>query len=321
MSAHTAPPSRNHPSRSPPLALGALLAWAGTARAQSETELWSSNLTVGVATVRRYEMRGYTTAEPEVDGTLGRLTDNDFGYASGGYRVTSLFGFRDDPPERSRLRLWSQVAVRPAQALAAAPDGAARLDASGLGLAELPPLGRFAALERLDLSDNALADIAPLAALGTLRELDLSGNRIADLGPLAALGALERLDLAGNRVTDLAPLADLAGLRVLVLDRNRVTDLWPLSHLGGLEQLGLADNAVTDVTALQDLGRLRRLDLGGGRVADLSPLGDVGSLEWLALPDGPADAAAALGRLTGLRWLWPGTPHRGGERAIPGGER
>ena len=141
MSAHTAPPSRNHPSRSPPLALGALLAWAGTARAQSETELWSSNLTVGVATVRRYEMRGYTTAEPEVDGTLGRLTDNDFGYASGGYRVTSLFGFRDDPPERSRLRLWSQVAVRPAQALAAAPDGAARLDASGLGLAELPPLG------------------------------------------------------------------------------------------------------------------------------------------------------------------------------------
>ena len=213
------------------------------------------------------------------------------------------------------------VAVRPSHALASAPDGAVRIDASGLGLAELPPLGRFAALERLDLSDNALEDIAPLAALGTLRELDLSGNRIADLASLAALGGLERLDLAGNRVTDLAPLAGVAGLRVLVLDGNRVADLWPLSHLGGLEQLGLADSAVTDITALQDLGRLRRLDLGGGRVADLSPLGDVGSLEWLALPDGPADAATALGRLTGLRWLWPGTPQRGGEGVIPSEER
>ena len=64
--------------------------------APTQTSLLTGTLTVGVATVRRYEMRGYTASEPEVDGTLGRLTDNDFGYDNRGYRVTSLFRFRDD---------------------------------------------------------------------------------------------------------------------------------------------------------------------------------------------------------------------------------
>ena len=190
--------------------------------------------------------------------------------------------------------------------LAAAPDGAVRLDASGAGLAVLPPLGRLAALERLDLSDNELADVGPLAELGTLRELDLSGNRIAALWPLRALHGLERLDLSGNRVSDVAALAELASLRVLLLDGNAVADLGPLSYLTALEHLGLAGNRVADVAALQDLPRLRRLDLGGNPVADLSPLGDIGSLVWLALPGDPAAAADALARLTGLRWVWPG---------------
>ena len=189
--------------------------------------------------------------------------------------------------------------------LGTAPPGVARLDASGLSLADLAGLGGFVALERLDLSDNALADLVGIEAHAGLRELDLSGNRIRDTGPLAALTALERLDLAGNRVTDVAPLAGLAALRVLVLDGNAVADLGPLTHLASLEHLALADNAVVDVTPLQDLTRLRRLDLGGNPVVDLSPLGDVGSLEWLALPGEREAAADALTRLTGLRWVWP----------------
>ena len=193
-----------------------------------------------------------------------------------------------------------------AQRLGAAPMDAARLDASGLGLADLSALAPFGALVRLDLSDNALADLRGIGAHGSLRELDLSGNRIADAGPLRALHALERLDLSGNRVADIAPLAGLPALAVLVLDGNAVADLGPLTHLAALEHLGLAGNAVADVAPLQDLPRLRRLDLGGNPVSDLSPLGDVGSLEWLALPGEPAAAADALARLTGLRWTWPG---------------
>ncbi len=194
--------------------------------------------------------------------------------------------------------------------LATAPADATRLDASGLGLADLSALGAFATLERLDLSDNALADLAGIEVHRGLRELDLAGNRIADLGPLRALHALERLDLAGNRVADVSPLAGLPALRVLVLDGNAVTDLGPLTHLAALEHLGLAGNRVPDVTPLQDLPRLRRLDLGGNPVSDLSPLGDVASLEWIALPGQSAAAADALARLTGLRWMWPGTADR-----------
>ncbi len=198
--------------------------------------------------------------------------------------------------------------------LATAPPDARRLDASGLGLADLAPLRGFAALERVDLSDNALADLRGIEAHGALRELDLAGNRIADLGPLRALHALERLDLAGNRVADVSPLAGLPALRVLVLDGNAVSDLGPLTHLAALEHLGLAGNRVPDVTPLQDLPRLRRLDLGGNPVSDLSPLGDVGALEWIALPGESAAAADTLARLTGLRWVWPATaPARGGD--------
>ena len=201
----------------------------------------------------------------------------------------------------------------PAARFAAAPPDAVRLDASGLGLADLAMLAPFTALERLDLSDNALADLSGIGAHAGLRELDLSGNRVADLGPLRALEALERLDLSGNLVIDIAPLAGLPALAVLVLDGNAVADLGALTHLAALEHLSLADNAVPDVTPLQDLQRLRRLDLGGNPVADLSPLGDVGSLEWLSLPGEPEAAADALVRLTGLRWVWPGAaPARDG---------
>ena len=194
----------------------------------------------------------------------------------------------------------------PAARFAAVPADAVRLDASGLGLADLAMLAPFTALERLDLSGNSLADLSGIGAHAGVRELDLSGNRIADLDPLRALHALERLDLSDNLVIDIAPLAGLPALAVLVLDGNAVADLGPLTHLAALEHLSLADNAVPDVTPLQDLQRLRRLDLGGNPVADLSPLGDVGSLEWLALPGERAAAAEALVRLTGLRWVWPG---------------
>ena len=103
------------------------------------------------------------------------------------------------------------VSVRPADPLAAAPNDAVRLDASGLGLAELPPLDRFAALERLDLSDNALIDISALSGLHTLESLDLSGNAVSDLAPLAGLTELRRLDLSGNRIDELWPIGGLWG--------------------------------------------------------------------------------------------------------------
>ena len=197
---------------------------------------------------------------------------------------------------------------RPADPLAAASEDAVRLDASGLGLAEVWGVARLTALERLDLSGNAVSDLSPLAGLANLRDLDLSGNQATDLWPLSGLHVLERLDLSGNAVTDVQALAGLANLKVLLLDGNAVADLGPLTHLAALENLGLAGNWVGDLAALQDLPRLRRLDLSGNPAADLSPLGDVGPLVWLALPGRRVAASAGtLGRLTELRWVWLGS--------------
>ena len=201
----------------------------------------------------------------------------------------------------------AMVDLRHADPLAVAPNGALRLDASGLGLTEVWGLARFTALERLDLSENALTDLSPLAGLVNLRDLDLSRNRVADLWPLAGLLGLERLDLSGNRVTDVQALAGLANLEVLLLDGNAVADAWPLAALGRLENLSLGGNRIGDMTALQDLAYLRRLDLTGNPAADLSPLGDVGSLVWLALPGRRVSASEqTLGRLTRLGWVWLG---------------
>ncbi len=197
------------------------------------------------------------------------------------------------------------VDLRHADPLAAAADGALRLDASGRGLTEVWGLARFTALERLDLSGNALTDLSPLAGLVNLRDLDLSRNRVADLWPLAGLYNLERLNLADNVVTDVAALAGLPNLTVLLLDGNAVADLWPLGQLATLENLGLGGNRIGDLTALQDLPHLRRLDLAGNPAADLSPLGDLGSLVWLALPGRRVGASEqTLGRLTRLGWVW-----------------
>ena len=200
------------------------------------------------------------------------------------------------------------VDYRPVDPLAAATADAVRLDASGLGLAEVWGVARLTALERLDLSGNAVSDLSPLAGLANLRDLDLSGNQATDLWPLSGLHVLERLDLSGNAVTDVQALAGLANLKVLLLDGNAVADLGPLTHLAALENLGLAGNWVGDLAALQDLPRLRRLDLSGNPAADLSPLGDVGPLVWLALPGRRVAASAGtLGRLTELRWVWLGS--------------
>ena len=219
-----------------------------------------------------------------------------------GVRVENLTGVED---AAARLPAApAATAARPVDPIAAAPDDARVLDASGLGLADLSGVARLPALERLDLSCNALADLSPLAALGALRDLDLSGNRIADLSPLGALHALERLDVSDNAVADASALAGLPRLRVLLLDGNAVTDLGPLTHLATLENLGLAGNAVTDVTALQDLAALRRLDLGGNRIADLSPLGDVAGLVWLDVTGVPMTDGSGVGRLPALRWLF-----------------
>ncbi len=229
--------------------------------------------------------------------------------AAGTIRSAPWDGIAADNVTGTDLPRTADASARPAaERLGTAPPDALRLDASGLGLADLAALGAFASLERVDLSDNALAGLAGIGAHAVLRELDLSGNRVADLGPLRGLHALERLDVSGNLVADVSALAGLPALKVLVLDGNAVADLGPLTHLASLEHLSLADNAVEDVTALQDLPRLRRLDLGGNPVSALSPLGDVGSLQWLALPGEPAAAADVLARLTGLRWMWPAEP-------------
>ncbi|MCY3814170.1 MAG: sulfatase-like hydrolase/transferase [Gammaproteobacteria bacterium] len=197
---------------------------------------------------------------------------------------------------------------RPADPLAAAAEDTLRLDASGLGLADLWGVARLTALERVDLSDNAVSDLSPLAGLANLRDLDLSGNRVTDLWPLSGMYALERLNLSANAVADVQALAALPNLKVVLLDGNAVSDIGPLTHLTALENLGLAGNPVADLTALQDLPRLRRLDLTGNPAADMSPLGDVGSLVWLTLPGHRVGASAGtLGRLTELRWVWFGT--------------
>ena len=193
------------------------------------------------------------------------------------------------------------VSGRPADPLAAVPDDAVSLDASGLGLAVLPPLDRFAALERLDLSNNALADISALSGMHALKSLDLSGNALSDLAPLAGLTKLRRLNLSGNRINDLWPIGGSWKLEVLLLDGNRVTDVGELTHLGRLENLGLAGNLLHDVGPLADLWSLRRLDLGGNPAMDLSPLGDLKTIVWLRLPRSSADAPTH--RMVRLRWL------------------
>ena len=197
------------------------------------------------------------------------------------------------------------VGLVPAGPVAPAPADLDSLDASRLGLADVPAIRHLTRLRELDLSGNALTDLSALAGLTAMRSLDLSNNRIEDLSPLAGLLELRRLDVTGNRIVDLSALAGLPNLESLLVDGNRVDSVEPLTNLHALRNLGLSDNRLSDVAALADLSALWRLDLGGNRIADLGPIGDLDRLLWLRLAGNPAADMAPLQRLGRLHWLQP----------------
>ena len=186
-----------------------------------------------------------------------------------------------------------------------------RLEAAGLGIADLTGLEHAVNLTRLDLGiihgdkwhTNPISDVSPLAALTQLTSLNLNGTDIWDVSPLAALTQLTGLTLFATDIWDVSPLAALTQLTWLNLWGTDVSDVSPLAALTQLTSLNLNGTAVSDVSPLAHLTQLGRLNLRYTHVSDVSALANLTQLETLDLWDTAVSDVSPLAALTQLTEL------------------
>jgi hypothetical protein len=157
------------------------------------------------------------------------------------------------------------------------PDGATRVDLSGLEIGRLAGL-RGHGVTELDLSGTNVRQLDETRGLG-LRRLNLRGTKVTDLRPLAGQ-PLEEL-VCGEEVTDLGPLRGLP-LKALDVSGSQVSDLSPVEGMA-LEEVRLSGSAVESLEPLRGMP-LKRLYVNATGVTDFGVIGSLQNLEVLDLP-------------------------------------
>jgi hypothetical protein len=177
------------------------------------------------------------------------------------------------------LRVATNTAGQPCDALAAAAGKATELDLSGKGLKTLAPLASLTQLKTLKVFDDPIEDLAPVGKLVHLNGFHSNDGTYTTLAPLSALVELETLALAKAPAGDLSPLASLARLRQLWAFRMPVTDLAPLAKLAKLQNLYVWDDKIASLEPLRGLTALTDIALSGNQISDLAPLAGLTSLK------------------------------------------
>ncbi|MDB5930590.1 MAG: protein kinase [Polaromonas sp.] len=177
------------------------------------------------------------------------------GALAGSRRLTLSCGLTRFPPEIFSLADTLEILDLSNNALAALPDGLARLHrlriifCSNNRFTELPAvLGRCPALTMIGFRANQISRVPAAALPPALRWLVLTDNRIGELpAGIGGCTELQKLMLAGNRLQALPPeMATCTRLELLRIAANRFDALpgWLLA-LPRLAWLGFAGNPLS----------------------------------------------------------------------------
>ncbi|MBI2433140.1 MAG: DUF1565 domain-containing protein, partial [Candidatus Hydrogenedentes bacterium] len=141
---------------------------------------------------------------------------------------------------------------------------------SGIGIADLSPLGSLVNLTNFSAASNGLTDIAFVENMTQLTWLNVSENELVSVTSIADLATLTNLDLSQNLLDNLQAAAGLYNLVELQAHVNQISDLAPLAALTQLNYVGLTTNQIFTITSLianPGLGAGDRVEL------DANPLG------------------------------------------------
>ena len=171
------------------------------------------------------------------------------------------------------------------------PDGIKKVDFSGLGLSDFPPvLHRFDHLEELSLADNEFASIPKeIWKFKKLKHLDLSKNLITNRSLNARRNtAIEVLNLQFNLISEIPnDIRKLNNLQELIIGNNMLRDLQneKFKGLEGLRALNLYNAELTHCPeSIARLENLEELDLYYNTLTLLpGSIGELSQLKRLAV--------------------------------------